>query len=188
MQKAKRSSSVFWKASVDRPRLSEQLSDYCWKAIVEATMNSIKYVHTNLVAKDWKSLAQFYIKVFGCKRKPPERNLSGKWLDTLTATKKANVKGIHLQLPGYGQKGGPTLEVFQYSTQKGSSLQKVNKPGFGHIAFAVSNVKSTLEKVKKFGGSSVGDLVETTIKGVGRLEVVYARDPEGNIVEIQKWE
>ena len=94
------------------------LSDCCWKAIVETPMNSIKYVHTNLVAKDWKSLAQFYIKVFGCKRKPPERNLSGKWLDTLTALKNANVKGIHLQLPGYGQKGGPTLEVFSTQLKK----------------------------------------------------------------------
>ena len=37
----------------------------------------IRYVHTNLIARDWKKLAKFYVKVFGCKLKPPERNLKG---------------------------------------------------------------------------------------------------------------
>jgi lactoylglutathione lyase len=150
-------------------------------------MNSMKYVHTNLVSKDWRSLALFYIKVFKCKRKPPVRKLNGEWLDRLTSIKNAYIEGIHLELPGYGQKVGPTLEVFQYANQKGSILQKVNRPGFGHIAFSAKNVGSTLEKVKKYGGSTVGELVDTAIKGVGRIQVVYARDPEGNIVEIQKW-
>jgi catechol-2,3-dioxygenase len=33
----------------------------------------------------------------------------------------------------------------------------------------------------------VGDVVVTKVKGVGSLRAVYARDPEGNIVELQKW-
>ena len=150
-------------------------------------MNSMKYVHTNLVSKDWRSLALFYIKVFKCKRKPPVRKLNGEWLDRLTSIRNAYIEGIHLELPGTWRNGAPTLEVFQYAKGKASILQKINRPGFGHIAFAVENVRSTLEKVKKYGGSTVGELVETTIKGVGRIQVVYARDPEGNIVEIQKW-
>jgi hypothetical protein len=42
---------------------------------------SVKYVHTSIVAQDWNALAQFYIKALGCKRKPPQRNLKGAWLD-----------------------------------------------------------------------------------------------------------
>ncbi|MDP3050537.1 MAG: hypothetical protein U1D96_07925 [Eubacteriales bacterium] len=36
-------------------------------------------------------------------------------------------------------------------------------------------------------GSKRSDLVEKEIPGVGVLTVVYAPDPEGNIIEIQNW-
>ena len=146
----------------------------------------IKYVHTNLVARDWKKLAKFYVKVFACKTKPPERNLKGRWLDSLTTVKNAHVKGIHLSLPGY-REDGPTLEIFQYSPNS-AGVRGVNRPGFGHIAFAVENVQMALTKVKRHGGGAVGELISTEIRGVGKIEVVYARDPEGNIIELQKWE
>jgi predicted enzyme related to lactoylglutathione lyase len=145
-----------------------------------------KYVHTNLVTANWKELAEFYIKVFGCKRKPPERKLRGEWLDNLTSIRNARIEGMHLSLPGYG-KDGPTLEIFQYSRMKGTKAPSVNQPGFGHIAFAVTDVKAALARVKRHGGSAVGSLISTTIEGVGHIEVVYARDPEGNVVELQKW-
>ncbi len=148
---------------------------------------SIKYVHTNLVARDWKKLARFYIEVFGCKPKPPERNLKGDWLDELTSLRNVQVSGIHLHLPGFDELG-PTLEIFQYSKSRKQPAPEINQPGFAHIAFAVHNVKQMLTKVKRHGGSSVGNLVSTTIEGVGRINLVYARDPEGNIIELQKWE
>jgi lactoylglutathione lyase len=148
---------------------------------------TVKYVHTNIVARDWKKLTKFYTKVFGCKPKPPERNLKGDWLDDLTSLKNAHVQGIHLYLPGYA-KTGPTLEIFQYSKMKRLGTPPINRPGFGHIAFSVNNVKQMLFKVKLNGGSSVGDLVSGSIKDVGTINVVYARDPEGNIIELQKWQ
>jgi predicted enzyme related to lactoylglutathione lyase len=49
--------------------------------------NAIKFVHTNLIAKDWKSLSKFYIDVFGCKPTYPERDLSGEWLEKITEIK-----------------------------------------------------------------------------------------------------
>lgn len=147
----------------------------------------IKYVHTNLVARDWKKLAKFYVKVFGCKTKPPGRNLKGSWLDSLTTVKNAHAEGIHLILPGYG-KDGPTLEIFQYSPRAASAVPRVNRPGYRHVAFAVDNVKMVLTKVKKYSGGSVGEMISTEIRGVGSIEVVYARDPENNIIELQKSE
>ena len=52
-----------------------------------------KYVHTNLVAANWRKPAEFYIKVFGCNRKPPERKLKGEWLDSLTSIRNAHMIG-----------------------------------------------------------------------------------------------
>jgi hypothetical protein len=36
-----------------------------------------KYVHTNLIAEDWRALAGFYQEVFGCIPVPPERDFQG---------------------------------------------------------------------------------------------------------------
>jgi len=63
----------------------------------------------------------------------------------------------------------------------------VNHCGFGHIAFAVDDVDQALQAVIAAGGGVVGKIATTELPGVGVLRVVYARDPEGNIVELQKW-
>lgn len=147
----------------------------------------IKFVHTNLIAKNWQSLARFYVDVFGCKPKLPERDLAGDWLDRLTGLNAAHLVGGHLLLPGFGEHG-PTLEIFEYNQTIADEHKAVNKEGFGHIAFAVDDVDACLDRLLACGGSMVGEPVNAWVAGVGKLHVVYATDPEGNIVEIQKWE
>jgi len=39
---------------------------------------ALRFVHTNIVARDWERLAEFYVRVFGCTPVPPERCLSGR--------------------------------------------------------------------------------------------------------------
>jgi predicted enzyme related to lactoylglutathione lyase len=34
-------------------------------------IQSPRYVHTNLIARDWRALAKFYTGVFGCEFVPP---------------------------------------------------------------------------------------------------------------------
>lgn len=147
---------------------------------------SVRYCHTNLVAKDWKRLAAFYVEVFGCQYKYPERDLSGSWVDDLTGLNDANIRGIHLTLPGY-QDDGLTLEIFQYNEVMSNPDKQINQEGFGHIAFLVDDVDLYLEKLIQNGGSLVGKAVRGHVPGVGNIHVVYTRDPEGNIIEIQKW-
>ena len=144
----------------------------------------MKYVHTNIVAKDWKTLAKFYIEVFNCKEKPPQRDLSGSWLDSATGLENAALKGIHLILPGYEDEG-PTLEIFSYETMKKRGGGDANSFGFSHIAFLVDDVELTFQKAMTHGGQALGNVTQKTIDGVGDLTLVYFRDPEGNIVEIQ---
>jgi predicted enzyme related to lactoylglutathione lyase len=148
--------------------------------------NEIRYVHTNLIAKDWKKLAQFYIDVFECLPTHPERDISGDWIDKMTRIADVRIKGIHLKLPGYDN--GPTIEIFEYS--KASDLAtppRINSYGFGHIAFHVTNVEETIEKLLVHGGSKYGSLIEKEIEKNGVLKAIYAKDPEGNIIEIQNW-
>ena len=145
-----------------------------------------KYAHTNLIARDWRRLARFYVDVLGCVPKLPERNIRGKQLDELTALEGAHLAGIHLRLPGLGE-DGPTLELFSYDEMLEASLPAVNRPGFAHIAFQVDDVDTALEAVLAAGGSTVGGPTTFEISEAGTVRVVYARDPEGNILELQQW-
>jgi predicted enzyme related to lactoylglutathione lyase len=145
-----------------------------------------RFVHTNLVAGHWRRLTHFYQEVFGCQPVPPERNLSGDWLEAATGVPGAQIEGIHLLLPGHGAQG-PTLEVFQYNQQPEPSGKEVHRPGFGHIAFAVDVVQAAYGAVLAAGGSAVGEIVSREIPGVGRITFAYMADPEGNIIELQQW-
>lgn len=147
---------------------------------------SARYVHTNLVARDWRRLARFYCGVFGCMPVPPERNLSGGWLDALTAIECAHLTGIHLLLPGQPA-GGVTLEIFAYDRMPERAVPGVNEPGFGHIAFLVEDVDRALAAVRAAGGGVVGKVSSAEVAGAGTIRVVYARDPEGNVLELQTW-
>jgi predicted enzyme related to lactoylglutathione lyase len=145
-----------------------------------------KYVHTNLIARDWKKLVRFYCEVFACEPAGPERDLSDTWLDGVTSLSNAHLRGVHLRLPGYGDEG-PTLEIFSYDELIEHELPRANECGFAHIAFAVDDVDPALQAVIAAGGDAVGEIATAEVDGVGLLRVVYARDPEGNIVELQKW-
>ena len=145
-----------------------------------------RYVHTNVVARDWQTLAGFYEGVFGCKPVPPERNLAGAWLEAATGVPDAQIRGIHLRLPGY-EDGGPTLEIFQYDPEAEALPPAANRPGLAHIAFAVDDVEQAREAVLSVGGRCVGDVVALEVPGAGIVTFAYVTDPEGNIIELQNW-
>ena len=145
-----------------------------------------RFVHTNLVAKDWRRLARFYEQVLGCTPVLPERDLSGQWLDDAVGIPGARIRGIHLQLPGY-EGEGPTLEIFQYTPKETRSTTAANRPGFGHIAFAVEDVEVARQAVLAAGGGELGKVVSVEVAGAGKITFAYLTDPEGNIIEVQRW-
>lgn len=145
-----------------------------------------RYAHTNLIAQDWRALARFYQDVFGCVPVPPERDFHGPVFDALTGVPGARLRGMHLRLPGYGDTG-PTLEIFEYAPAEPQSEPRVNRHGYGHIAFVVDNVAQAAETVKQAGGRAVGEIVTLEIAGGAEVTVCYMTDPEGNILELQAW-
>jgi predicted enzyme related to lactoylglutathione lyase len=146
-----------------------------------------RYTHTNLIARDWRHLAGFYQQVFGCRPVLPERHLVELWVAQASGVPGAEIHGMHLRLPGHGDEG-PTLEIFQYNHLKEGDPPAINHPGLAHLAFAVDDVPAALDAVLAAGGSQVGELVRVEVPGVGWLVFVYAADPEGNLIELQKWE
>jgi hypothetical protein len=116
-----------------------------------------KYLHTNIIAHSWRTLAKFYEDVFGCIRVPPERHLSGAWLEKGTGVPEARFSGVHLRLPGHGETG-PTLEIFQYSVNKSRHQTAANREGIVHLAFEVEDVEKAAAEVLKNGGYKVGEI------------------------------
>jgi len=145
-----------------------------------------RYVHTNLIAEDWRALADFYIRLFGCEVAPPERDYSGPLLDAGTGLEGARLTGVHLRLPGYGDQG-PTLEIYSYNQLRDRPPVAVNRPGFGHIAFAVADVRAARQAVLEAGGQAVGEVVTLQTQTGARVTWCYVTDPEGNVLELQSW-
>ena len=148
-----------------------------------------RFAHTSLIAKDCEKLIGFYKAVLGCRSIGETRDQKGEWLDRLTGLPGAHIVGEHLLLPGYGE-DHPTLEIYSYGQMEEGLLPVTNRPGFAHIAFEVDDVRETLQKVLAHGGSMVGELVtaDNPNHDNKRAVFVYARDPEGNILELQSWE
>jgi catechol 2,3-dioxygenase-like lactoylglutathione lyase family enzyme len=146
----------------------------------------IRYAHTNLIANDWQRLADFYCQVFACEPIGSTRDHHGPGFEALTGIHQAHAEGCHLRLPGHGQRG-PTLEIFQFAEQEPALPPSLIRPGFAHVAFEVPDVEAKRAEVERWGGRALGQLVTLDIKGAGRLTLIYMCDPEGNIVELQKW-
>lgn len=145
-----------------------------------------RYVHTNIIAQNASKLIDFYKTVFHCKSINETRNLRGAWLDRLTGLNKAHIVGEHLLLPGYGE-DHPTLEIFSYDSLCKTIPSEINRPGIAHIAFEVDDVEATLKEIISAGGSSIGELVTAAYPDGLEAVFVYAKDPEGNIIELQSW-
>ena len=146
-----------------------------------------RYVHTNLVSRDWRKLAAFYAQQFGCTVVPPERHFSGPEIEAGTGLPRAAFSGVHLRLPGHGE-NGPTLEIFTYTELGGNEEPAPNRLGYGHLAFQVHSVPEARAQVLEAGGSAVGEVVRVTTAAGVHVTWFYVTDPEGNILELQSIE
>ena len=147
----------------------------------------MKYVHTNIISENWQKLADFYINVFDCQLVPPIRNQKGDWLDKGLGLSNAHLQGVHLRLPGCGA-DGPTLEIYSYNKMEEALPTTPNRKGYGHLAFEVEDVAVILQKLLEYGGSKQGEISGKRVEGVGYITYTYAKDPEGNIIELQNWD
>jgi predicted enzyme related to lactoylglutathione lyase len=145
-----------------------------------------RYVHANIIAADWRSLADFYVRLFGCELIPPERDYQGPALDAGTGLTGAHLTGAHLRLPGVGP-DGPSLEIYHYDHLLDRPATAVNRPGFGHLAFEVDDVAAARAEVIAAGGRPVGEIVTLQTAAGARVTWCYITDPEGNMIELQSW-
>ncbi len=79
------------------------------------------------------------------------------------------------------------LEIFQYNCQAERPETAIHRPGLAHLAFAVDDVATARQAVLDAGGREIGAVTILDVAGAGRVTFVYLTDPEGNILELQRW-
>jgi catechol 2,3-dioxygenase-like lactoylglutathione lyase family enzyme len=151
-----------------------------------ARIEGARFGHVNVTGADWRRLAAFYHDVFGMEDVPPERDYRGTDLEAATRVPGAHLTGAHLRLPRPGP-DGPTLEIYQYDTVEGSRPPRVDRAGWGHVAFQVPDVAAAVDAFVAAGGSAYGEIITSTTKTGARVTWCYAADPDGNLVELQAW-
>ena len=137
-------------------------------------MIDARFGHVNLIARDWRALADFYTTLFACELVPPERDYSGDDLAAGTGVPGAALRGAHLRLPGHGPTG-PTLEIYQFAAMPDGLPHAANRPGFQHIAFAVSSVAAAREAFADLPlrtRSALGPLRNGTYPGASGIVVI----------------
>jgi catechol 2,3-dioxygenase-like lactoylglutathione lyase family enzyme len=145
-----------------------------------------RFGHVNVTGADWRRLAAFYEDVFGMEVVPPERDYRGSELESATRVRDAHLTGVHLRLPGAGV-DVPTLEIYQYDSVEPGRPPRVDRAGWGHVAFQVPDVHAAVEAFVAAGGSRHGAIITSITKTGARVTWCYAADPDGNLVELQAW-
>lgn len=138
--------------------------------------------HVNLTARNADRLAAFCQNTFGFVERRPPRRLSGEAVSRGNGLPNSDIYAIWLNM---NDDDGPFLEIMEYSETVNRPNPAVNEPGFGHLAFEVSKLSENVENVLRFGGSLQGEITNFgTTKAP--LLIVYMRDPEGNIMELEQ--
>ncbi len=147
---------------------------------------SIKFEHACLVVQDLRKIVNFYVKTLECEELPWKLSLKSDWIRKGIGVSDADIKGVFLRLPGYDN-DGPTLEVFQYTNyEKKMRSPKANNLGINHLSFQVEDVDQILECIIDAGGKPLGKVSKEFQKHNNTEQsLVYATDPEGNIIELK---
>lgn len=142
-----------------------------------------RYAHTNLIVNDFARMVAFYKDVLGFTEAEPMRTQSSEAFARLTGLPGASILNQHLRFPGDTGNGGPTLEIICYNQQLPHDRPAANRPGFRHLCFNVDDVDAAFAAVIAAGGGSLGEVVRTENPRAFN-HIVYATDPEGNILEL----
>lgn len=138
--------------------------------------------HVSLTARDADQLSTFYKVVFGFVDRRPPKKLSGELFSRGNGLPDVGIYSIWLDFP---TDPGAFLEIMEYTETIKRGLPPVNEPGYGHLAFSVLDLDETLGKLLRSGGTMQGEVTNFGTEETPHL-IVYVRDPEGNILELDQ--
>lgn len=142
----------------------------------------MRLAHVSLTVRDADRLAQFYRDAFGLVDRRPPKKLTGQAVARGNGLPGSDIRSIWLCAQ---ETPRPFLEILEYTPAAQADPRAVNAPGWGHLALDVTDLRATIDAVLRLGGSLQGEI--TTLRGPDHAyEIVYVRDPEGNVVELEQ--
>lgn len=134
--------------------------------------------HAAIVVHDLIFMRDFYKSVFGFEVAKEEIE-TGPFIETVVGLSKVNLHWVKMRMPN-----NLLLELLKYiSPESPQRTQEITSNAFGHshLAFTVSNIELFLKTLVLHGGRVVNQPAKNP---AGTVWVCYAKDPEGNILEI----
>lgn len=134
--------------------------------------------HVAIVVTDLQKMKNFYEGVFGFV-KVSEEIEEGEFIETVVGLSCVRLHWVKLRMSN-----GLLLELLKYESPESEirlKPQQSNTLGYSHIAFTVEGVENFLLKLKNNGCKIINSSIENKARTV---RVCYAKDPEGNIIEL----
>jgi catechol 2,3-dioxygenase-like lactoylglutathione lyase family enzyme len=132
--------------------------------------------HIGLLVEDVQRAGDFYCHALGTTWLLPPIISDGPAAELVMGE-----RGVRFRLGMVRTPGGTVIELFAF--QEGPVPQWAHSPTRGrlpHVAFQVDDTAAALQRVEDAGGRRLWDAVAE----YGPAHVVYAVDPDGNVVEL----
>lgn len=145
--------------------------------------------HINIVVTDLERSVRFYTEVLGLKE-TRRAHLSGEWIDAIVGLRGVAAEVAYVVAPG----GEPRIELLCYQSPTGEIIpaaSAANTVGLRHIAFRVTDIQATLERLRQFDVPVLSEPVKVpggVIKhSAGDKQLCYFYDPDGVLLELAQY-
>jgi catechol 2,3-dioxygenase-like lactoylglutathione lyase family enzyme len=135
------------------------------------------FVHVGLVVEDLDEAVRF-LALLGFECGEPGV-FSGEWIDRIIGLDNVTVEVVIARAPD----GTDMFEVARFHSPSAGAHELVppaNRPGLRHVAFKVDDVRGVVDRVRKAGWETVGEIVDFE----NTFLLCYVRGPEGLIIEL----
>lgn len=129
----------------------------------------VRYANISIVSDQPQRLTEFYRTVFGAELLAANSN----W----RISEEHQVHSV-LRTPGY-HGNGPLLTIQRHTIGSKDGVLAPNHVGFAHICFEADDVPALIESIHAAGGS-----IASAFEDLSKQPAFYAKDPDGNIVEV----
>lgn len=135
--------------------------------------------HTGITVSDLDRSVRFYRDVLGYEVSAPVR-VSGPMFEKVTG-----VPGCVIDI-AFARGAGHTLELLCYREPAGRrpSTLRACDPGFWHLCLKVQDIERVVRAIRAGGFEALSDIQTAPDAPVAGLRVVYARDPDGVVLEL----
>ncbi|NWE77817.1 VOC family protein [Pseudomonas yamanorum] len=133
---------------------------------VRDTMAPTAFRNVTIASTDVHRLASFYQVVF-----------NGEPVPVSWESDSSTDEGIALRTPGYGG-AGPTL-TFIKASGVAAELPRASDLGYAHLCFESEDVRGVISRLVSAGGK-----VTSIFEDNQKSPVLYAKDPDGNTLEV----